>query len=298
MPFLLKLLVTILLSLPLPLLAGESAPRYALSRQPTPVLNTPAFASVFGGKDGTTLKLDRCGQIREMEFIALPGTPFRIEAILPQGTATIYRVTSSDYPYPSTSGYYIDSRFVSVSQQQPPERMRLLPGRETVIDRLLSARGERYVWGGNIREGVPELKELYPPTKDIPRSSPEGRKWQLAGLDCSGLLYEATDGFTPRNTSALIRYGKGIPIAGLTASEIAQKAEPLDLIVWKGHVQIVLDKERLIESRLKCDGSGGVIVRPLRESLTELVRHRRPLDDYGTDKGKGFVLRRWYPAEK
>lgn len=297
MPFLLKLLVTILLFLPLPLLAAEAAPRYAVARQPTPVLNTPAFASVFGGKDGATLKLDRCGQIRELEFIALPGTVFRIEAALPQGTATIYRVTSLEYPYPTKTGYFIDSRFVSTSLEPPPERARQLPPQGEMVARLLASQGKVYVWGGNVSEGVPEMRELYPPVPGASRSARLDQQWNLAGLDCSGLLYEATDGFTPRNTSALIRYGKSIPIAGLTASEIAQKAEPLDLIVWEGHVQIVLDRDRLIESRLECGGKGGVIVKPLRESLTDLARHRKPLNDYGTGKGKGFVLRRWYPAK-
>ena len=140
--------------------------------------------------------------------------------------------------------------------------------------------------------------ELYPPTPGVPHSARLDQQWELAGLDCSGLLYEATDGFTPRNTSALVNYGRGIPIAGLTPGEIVQKVEPLDLIVWGGHVQIVLDRERLIESRLECGGKGGVTVRPLREAITDLVRHRKPLDDYGTGKGKGFVLRRWYPAER
>ena len=298
MPFLLKLLVTILLSFPLPLLAGESAPRYAVARQPTPVLNSPAFASVFGGKDGATLKRDRCSQIRGLEFIALPGTVFRIEAALPQGTATIYRVTSSDYPYPTTSGYFIDSRFVSASLEPPPERARRLPTQGEIIARLLASQGKPYVWGGNVSEGVPEMGELYPPTPGVQHSARLGQQWNLAGLDCSGLLYEATGGFTPRNTSALVRYGRGIPIAGLTPSEIIRKVEPLDLIVWDGHVQIVLDRERIIESRLKCDGSGGVIVRPLRGVLKEILRHRKPLDDYGNrGKGKGFVLRRWYPVE-
>ncbi|GFE57313.1 C40 family peptidase [Geobacter sp. AOG1] len=288
----------LLIVLPLPVLAGEPSPRYVVARQPTPVLNTPAFASVFGGKDGATLKLDRCGQIRELEFIALPGTPFRIEAVVPQGTATIYRVTSSDYPYPSTAGYYIDSRFVSTSLEPPPERTRQLPRQGEIAARLLAARGKGYVWGGNVSGGVPEMWELYPPTPGVPHSARLDQQWELAGLDCSGLLYEATDGFTPRNTSALVNYGRGIPIAGLTPGEIVQKVEPLDLIVWGGHVQIVLDRERLIESRLECGGKGGVTVRPLREAITDLVRHRKPLDDYGTGKGKGFVLRRWYPAER
>jgi hypothetical protein len=294
-------LILLLLSVPLPGLAADTIPLYAIARQPTPVLNTPAYSAVFGGKDGSTLKLDRCGQVRELEFIALPGTVFRIEAALLQGVATIYRVTSSDYPYPSTSGYFIDSRLVSTTREQPPERMRQLPRHEEIVARLLAAQGKSYVWGGNVREGVPEMRELYPPAPGVSHSARLDRQWVLAGLDCSGLLYEATDGFTPRNTSELTEYGRGIPIAGLTASEIAKKVEPLDLIVWEGHVQIVLDRERLIESRLDCGGKGGgVIVRPLRQALDELLRRRKPLDDYdAAGKGiKGFVLRRWIPAER
>lgn len=291
---LLLFLTLLLLSLPAGIFAEAPHPPYAVARIPTPVLNTPAFAAVFGGKGGTTLKLDRCGQVREVEFIALPGTVFRIEGELRQGTATIYRVTSGDYPYPAKTGYFIDSRFVTTSLEQPPERTHRLPYRQVIIARLLAAEGASYVWGGNVREGVPEMGEFYPPAEVIP-SSRLSNQWALTGLDCSGLLYEATGGFTPRNTSALVSYGTGIPLAGLTASEIARKVEPLDLIVWNGHVQIVLDRERLIESRLVCNGTGGgVVVRPLREALADLVRHRKPLDDYGTGKGKGFVLRRWY----
>ena len=295
----LRLFVTlILIALPLVVSAGEPVPCYAVAQRPTPVLNTPAFAAVFGGKDGSTLKLDRCGQVRELEFIALPGTVFRIEGELRQGTATIYQVTSGDYPYPAKTGYFIDGRLVSTTREGPPERTRRLPTREAVIERLLAAKGSSYVWGGNVREGIPEMRELYPPAPGKPLSAAIDQQWKLAGLDCSGLLYETTDGFTPRNTSALVRYGRSIPIAGLTAGEIAKKLEPLDLIVWEGHVQIVLDRERLIESRLDCGGTGGgVIVRPLRQALGELLRSRKPFDDYGSvGTGKGFVIRRWYPA--
>ena len=43
---------------------------YALSKGYTPVLNSPEFSSVFGGKTGTDVKLDKEGLIAEMEFIA------------------------------------------------------------------------------------------------------------------------------------------------------------------------------------------------------------------------------------
>ncbi|MFH1801090.1 MAG: hypothetical protein ABH891_09660 [Candidatus Omnitrophota bacterium] len=52
---------------------------YARAEKSTPVLNTADFPVVFGGADGKTLKKDPSGLIREVEFIALPGTVFEIE---------------------------------------------------------------------------------------------------------------------------------------------------------------------------------------------------------------------------
>ena len=74
--------------------------------------------------------------------------------------------------------------------------------------------------------------------------------------------------------------------------------EPLDLIVWQGHVLIVLDRGRVIESRLDCSGNqGGVRVRPLRAALNGIMKTRTPVDDFGKAAAhgvKGFVVRRWY----
>jgi cell wall-associated NlpC family hydrolase len=169
-----------------------------------------------------------------------------------------------------------------------------------VIDNLLAAQGSRYVWGGNLRGGVPRLLTFYPPARGTPLTPATADLWQLAGVDCSGLLYEATGGFTPRNTSALIAYGTPVPIKGLDAAQIIRLVEPLDLIVWQGHVMIILDRERIIESRLDCHGNGGgVRVRTLREALIEIRQRRIPLDNYPAATAqsvKGFVIRRWFPV--
>ncbi len=278
--------------------AEPTTPRYAVAVSPAPVLNTPDFAGVFGGRDGKTLRLDGCGLIREMEFVAIPGTVFRIEETLNSGGLVIYRVTTDDYPYPTTKGYFIDSRFVRTSVDPIPPRPRNLPPRQKVIDNMLAAQGSRYVWGGNVREGIPRLLSFYPPASGLHLSPAIADLWQLRGVDCSGLLYEATGGFTPRNTSALVAYGAPVPIKGLETEQIIRKVEPLDLIVWQGHVMIILDRERVIESRLDCHGNGGgVRVRSLREALGDIRKSRIPLDNIPTaaDRGvKGFVIRRWF----
>ena len=278
--------------------AHDPVPLYAVALLPTPVLNTPDFAGVFGGPDGQTIQKDSCGLIRALEFIALPGTPFRIEAAIRKGAQVVYRVTTDDYPYPGKTGYFIDGRFVTTTPVKPPSRLRSLPPRETVIAGLLAARGSVYVWGGNVRSGIPEMLSFFPPHRTKSLSPREMDRWQLRGVDCSGLLYEATGGFTPRNTSALVRFGKPVTAAGLTAAELVQRLEPLDLIVLNGHVLIVLDRERLIESALDCTGKeSGVRVRPLLGALREIMKKRIPLNDMGEEiagEGKGFVVRRWY----
>ena len=267
---------------------------------PVPVLNTPDFRSVFGGIDGTTLAVDHCGQLRALEFIALPGTKFQIEGSSSDFGFPIYRVTSDDYPYSSTTGYYIDSRMVRTTDSAPTPRKRTLPDAETIISRLVSASGTPYQWGSNLRQGIPEMLSLYPPTDNQQLEKDTQKTWTLQGLDCSGLLYEATNGWTPRNTSELVGYGSPVTIDGLDAEGIVQIVQTLDLIAWKGHVMIILDRERLIESRLDCLGTaGGVTIRDLREALQQLLATRAPLNEYDgitPVAPKGFVIRRWHPG--
>jgi cell wall-associated NlpC family hydrolase len=271
-------------------------PRYAVATLPTPVLNTPDFAGVFGGPDGMSLRTDASGLIRALEFVALPGTPFLIEAVIRQKQGTVYRVATEDYPSPSRTGYFIDSRFVTASDTKPPARRRVLPALTDIIARLLAARGSAYVWGGNLRSGIPEMLSFFSPSSGVLLDSRTSDLWQLRGVDCSGLLYEATGGYTPRNTSSLVTYGTAVPIAGLRAADIVRRLEPLDLIVWSGHVLVVLDRQRVIESHLGGNGSSeGVRVSPLQTRLEEIMSYRTPADVSGpATAGRVFVIRRWY----
>lgn len=276
---------------------GSDAP-WGVARMPAPVLNVSGIGAVFGGKDGKSLKTDSCGQVRELEFIALPGTRFRILGKMRGGERTILRIATEEYPVPAHTTLYVDERFVEPRQEEPPPRRRSLPPRQQIVATLRSAVGTPYVWGGNLREGVPELAPLFYRGID----PLQHRSLTLAGLDCSGLLYEATGGWNPRNTSALVRWGRGVGVAGKRAEEIAALLRPLDLIVWSGHVIIVLDRETVIESRLECGkpGRGGVVLTPLRQRLREVMGKRRPVDAWPADGQKGgtFVVRRWLEEEQ
>ncbi len=278
----------------------QPAVRYAQSVLPTPVLNTPEFASVFGARTVETDHSSAAEPMRALEFIALPDTVFSIEAVIKRGAHDLYRVTTDEYPYPAPDGYFVDSRFVTTSAEKPPDRTKHLPDKRVIIAALSVSEGSSYLWGGNLREGIPQMINLYPPPATLTRE--ERSRWILQGLDCSGLLYQATGGFTPRNTSALTTFGESVPIAHLSVTQIIAAVEPLDIIVWPGHVIIVLDRNRVIESRLDYDATqpgnqGGVRIRKIGDVLREIMQDRIPVNRYNTEITtvlKQFVIRRWY----
>jgi len=280
-------LTLVVLTTSLPTLHAQAGPkpvpRHVVAVSPTPVLNTPEFRKTFSG----AVKLDPCKGVRPIEFVALPGTLFSVRESLDKDGVTVYRVVTNDYPYTPDSGLFVDARFVREWVGGVlAERQRHLPETAEIQRRLLAAEGSPYVWGGNVKEGVPLLRTLYP----------QGDS--LAGVDCSGLLYEATDGFTPRNSSALISFGEGVQVAGLSAGEIAKKLKPLDLLAWKGHVMMVLDADSIIQSRMGCSGRSGVMMTPIGDALRQLMKSRVPVDRYpeGGAEETSFVVRRWLPA--
>jgi hypothetical protein len=267
---------------------------YGVARSHAPVLNTSLFSSIFGGTDGKTLKTDRCGQVRELEFIALPGTVFSIRGEIRDGATTVFRVETDDYPLPAGTKLYVDSRCIELREEKPLPRTVKLPPAKEIIAALTASVGCPYVWGGNVQGGVAGLMKMFY-GGEVPAAARQ--RLTLAGLDCSGLLYQATGGRTPRNTSQLISFGKAVPVAGKSLEDIVGRLEPLDLIVWNGHVLIVLDRETVIESRLECGkpGNGGVMTTPLKQRLTEIMQTRRPVDQWPA-AGKQrdiFVVRRW-----
>ncbi len=210
---------------------------YLTALFPTPLLNRPDFDRVFGSP---TPILDEKGLFRPLEMVALPETTFSLEE---QVSPHIYRVTTLDYPHGSV---YLDIRSTKRVPGPPPERERSLPPTEKILSSLTDSLGLPYIWGGNWGQGLGQFCSLY--------STP----WILAGVDCSGLLYEATNGFTPRNTSALLSFGKEV-------SSI-NDVKPLDMIIWPGHVIIVIDPTTTIESLY----GKGVILSRLNERVSQI----------------------------
>jgi hypothetical protein len=254
---------------------------FAIAKMPTPLLNSSDFQTIFGGHDGASLSLDDQGLIRAVEAIALKGTKM---TILDRLGSFIFRVKTADYP---GQDLYVDLRFLEISDESVPEREKVLPHPDKILTHMHSLLGSTYIWGGNWSRGIPQLLAFYPPCREIDHEMQT--LWSLKGVDCSGLLYESTNGFTPRNTSELISYGKPLPIEGKSAKEIAALLQPLDLIVWKGHVFIAFDRHHVIESR---KGKGVVITRA-EERLEELMHDRKPINNFAHLDPKSFVINRW-----
>lgn len=283
----LVLIAFIFLALSATAFGGEEA-EYVKAALPVPVLNTPHVREVFGGEDGRSVKVDEKGHIREIEFIAFPGTRFRVVSRKAFPGYHMLRVVTDEYP--AQGPLYVDSRSTVISDVQAPSRDRAIPSKQQIITALYGAEGAPYLWGGNYVRGTDEMLMLYPPSGEVDLLTLS--LWRLEGVDCSGLLYEASRGNTPRNTSWMTGFGDGLRIEELTADEISRKARPLDLLVWPGHVVIVLDDVTAIEST----HPEGVVTSNLVERIKEIMSERVPLNEWDPAREDGFVLRRWYDS--
>jgi len=234
-----------------------------IAKIPTPVFNTSNLPF-----NHLPLKKDSQGRLMEMEGIALPGTKFRCLSSI--GGHLLHVETNE---YPSTAPLYVDSRFLQPSPESTPERIKKLPSINQILSWMEDRVGLRYFWGGNWQAGIPELLDFYPVLKTALQEDRDDAICR--GLDCSGLLYQATNGYTPRNTSSLIHFGREIAL---------EEIKPLDLLAWKGHVVIVKSPTTLIESRI----GPGVVISPFEKRYPEIL-------DLLKTQNKQLYIRRWHP---
>ncbi len=227
---------------------------------PTPVLNT------INNPFKVPLQKDSQGRILEMETILFPHTPVHV---LEKGE--MWRIETTAYP--STQPLYVDARFLR-EEQKPQLPVKPLPSVETILKITQDLLGTRYFWGGNWPKGIPQMLEFYPDLKSL--NQEELPDACCLGIDCSGLFYYATNGYTPRNTSDLINFGK----------EVSGDVKPLDLIAWRGHVLGVISPSFLIESRI----GKGVVTAPFKERMEEIIETLEK-------SGKQLHIRRWHPEQ-
>ncbi len=232
--------------------------RHAISLEWTPILNTPDFQGLFSKK----LPLDKQNLMRHLEFIAFSETKFHIL----EENHGIYRVKTSEYV---GDQLFLHKAFVKLVGANHPERSKSIPSTAQMLEALPTYVGSRYIWGGNVKGGLNKFKKLYPPTYAL--NPLEEDSWIFNGVDCSGLLYQVSGGCTPRNTSELAHFGQRI--------EDLDARRPLDLILYEGHVLIVLDRKHVIES--KCE-MGGVVIQDYQKRFEQMQ-----------EEGRIIQLRRW-----
>jgi hypothetical protein len=230
---------------------------YFHTKIPAPILNTFDFSSIFDITTGE-VRCDEKGHIRALEFIALKDMVFEIKEHV---EGNIYRVSIPIY---SKDSLFLDKRFGELCTGSSIRLEEKSFDRDELLQKLLSFLGISYLWGGNWSRGIPEMLLFYPPQNIF--SNEKKDKWQLKGIDCSGMLFEATGGLVPRNTFELMSFGRCVATEKTSINEIILKVEPLDMVVYKGHVMIVVDRDKLIESR---EGHG-VIISSLEKRLLEI----------------------------
>lgn len=256
---------------------------YAYTCLPTPVFNRKDLTRVFGGESGGLL-LDEKGLLKSLETIIFNDEIVEIvDESLDQGHI-VYQIKYKGYP--TTNPLYVDSRCIGFTKQKRGEKHSKIK-KEEVIKKLWSLEGYPYVWGGNYSKGVMEIKHWYPPRRIL--TPLEMINWCFEGVDCSGLLYEAAEGKTPRNTTELLSWGDGVELEGRSLREIARKVRPLDTFVWKGHVVISIDQDYVLESRAH---QGGVFKTPLLERLEKILEVEKKKPSNSPHAPDCFVLRR------
>lgn len=274
---------------------------YAIAKEATPIWNKNPWES-YNPQNHAFIASNKN---IPLEMIAFTGTLFKVEGLIGDD---ILEVSTAEYPllHPSNK-LYIDSALVTFTDTPSTSPKKVLPPPKEILETLFSYKGTRYLWGGNVKKGISSCEKYY---KQRPLSSYGifdivnlERNLRLQGVDCSGLLYEATNGVTPRNTSQLIYFGFSLCIQGKTPEAIAEMVQPLDLIVWTGHVIIVFNQKETIESngRDNFDGDENfnqVVMRNLVDRLTELMKTRSPVNCYSDEATiqqfpERFVINRW-----
>lgn len=160
---------------------------------------------------------------------------------------------------------------------------------------MYNALGSAYVRGWTWYQGIPQMTSYFPSSYEMNKKILAQKT--LKGVDCSWLLYQATDGYTPRNTWWLLWYWRAVEVEGKSVDEIVKQLKPLDLIVRAGHVVIVYDQNRVIESRWFDNFQWGVMLTNTKERLKEIMETRSPVNNWTASKlasSAKFVVRRWY----
>lgn len=280
---------------------------YAVTKLPTPLYwqneNYVNLNRIMWGTGTTWLKLDSANTIDELWVVLPPNRPLTLINKVETWDFTYYNVRTREFDTWSGSAdsRYIDSRLVEKQEYKAAEHEPQLPSKWQLIKNLFDALWTQYVRGWSRYQWIPEMNELYPTPEWVELSESEKEYKILKWVDCSWLLWQATDWYTPRNSRGMLTFWKSVPISWNTIDEIIEKVEPLDVLARWWHVIIILSKDYEIESIRKENFEWGPEIVDLRTRLEDIFTRRVPVDERSesslSDKEK-FVIRRRYPNGK
>ena len=274
----------------------------------TTILPTPLFwlnkkdvdiNKIMGWEWTTWLMLDSANTIDQLSIVLPKWTPITLINKVEDGKFTYYEVRTRDFDvwYGEKDAYFLDSRFIEKKENKPDEVINKLPDMSSIFKTLLAAVDSQYIWWGSYYQWIPEINELYPTPDDVELSTGEQQYKILQWTDCSWLLWQATNWYTPRTTRTLLTFWNSVPISWDNVEKIIKKVKPLDLIVWAWHVIIILSDEYAIESIWKANFEWWVEIVNLKDRLEDIFTRRNPVDEWSKsslpDKQK-FVIRRRY----
>lgn len=279
--------------------ASKTFEGYARTIIPTPLFWLPTdevdINNILWWKGTTGMKVNGNNMIIDLAVVLPPDTPVTLMKKIEKNGFTYYQVRTREFDAGRGAkvGYFLDARYIEKTEKKPEEKIQILPSFQEIIDHLLATSGTVYIWWGTWYQGIPENEHFFP--SQVKLSSLEKKRKLMKGVDCSWLLYQATNGYTPRNSRSLLNFWEAVKIEGKSVDKIAKLVKPLDLIVRDGHVVIVLDEKRTIESRGRGKNPGGVEIVETKKRLEEIFNTRKPVNDYFSSslaKTKKFVIRR------
>ena len=274
---------------------------YATTLLPTPlyVLNRKNvdINFIMWGEWTTGILFDSANTIDQLGIVIPKWSPVTLIDKIQTWNFTYYEVRTRDFDwwYKQDEAFYLDSRFIEKKDKKPNEVIHKLPDISTIYKNLLSAVDSHYIWWGSYYQWIPEINDFYPTPSTVELTKDEQEYKLLKGVDCSWLLWQATNGYTPRNTSWLLTFWESVNITWNTISQIISKVKPLDLIVRQWHVIIILSNEYAIESIWKENFEWGVEIVKLEERLQDIFTRRQPVNEWNEStlpNKEKFVIRR------
>lgn len=207
---------------------------------------------LHGGTLRSEIESGRLARLRVDPHIAKVLPSDRRVTVQPHDDVVVRVVTSAYHRYAIEPLFALDAVLEPFRGHCEPGAGRP-PKRADVLARLLELLGTPYLFGGTSERGSPRQRQVLVELgafEERDLDHPElDRIARAHGIDCSGLLNAATEGFFIGDSRDTVHLGPVLDLReGTPPDEVARMLEPLDVIVWQGHMVIAMGDGRIIQS--------------------------------------------------